>query len=83
MKPASLVLVIVALLAPLSGCSEEKAPSAEAPPAAPAAPAEPAPEAPEASADEACLRGVLVSYAGATAAPEGVTRTKEEASARA
>ena len=70
----------------LGGCpapeaNDDSPPPASSAPETTAAPATAAP--PAASPDEACFRHVLVSYAGAQKAPEGVHRSQEEARSRA
>jgi peptidyl-prolyl cis-trans isomerase SurA len=80
---------LLALLAPifLSACGSESPAAPSAPPApaaqpvtAAAAPLEEADESPtDDYPDEACMQGVVLGYAGAPAAPPGVTRTQEEA----
>lgn len=81
-------LTLVAVVAALA-CEDEPAPTA--PPAAAAdeartetheAAATPAPPSPGPE-DEACVLGVVVAWDGATPTPPGVSRTEEEARARA
>lgn len=87
--------VLITLMSVVA-CSKEPAPAPEppAPPTAAPAPAAQAPAAaptqapasvldPVAAAEEACGQIVVVSYAGADHAKEGVTRDKEAARARA
>jgi len=76
-RTALAALAVTAVV--LGGCSEET-------PAEPSpVPAEPAVEAPppDPYPNEACIEGPVVSYAGAQGAPEGVTRSKEEARQKA
>jgi parvulin-like peptidyl-prolyl isomerase len=71
------------ILGALLGCSDPS-PAAAPPPVPPASPpveAEPAPEA--ADSDLACARVIVVSWQGATAAADTVTRSEDEARVRA
>lgn len=69
------------------GCGDEPAPPSAEPSAEPTAAPEPTPEpepAPQPSdPNEACARVVVVAWQGATAAPAEITRSKDEARARA
>lgn len=77
-------LIILSLV--FSGCDDEPAttpdePETEAPPEVEQPEPEPEPEA--ADPNEACVLGVVVSFAGATPASIGVTRSEDEARTRA
>ncbi len=75
---------LAGLLAACGSDSESAEAPAEAPTPPPVPTAEPTPAPPaDAYPNEACMQGVLVAYDGATPPTQGVTRTKEEAAARA
>ncbi len=74
------LLLALALLSTACG-GEEAAPAA--PPAEPPAPPEPEAPPPPAYPNEACARVIVVAWQGATAAGEDVTRSEDEARARA
>jgi peptidyl-prolyl cis-trans isomerase SurA len=87
-RSPTLLSLLVLLLLVLSALACEKAPLPEARPAEPAPeatppPNAPSPEAPARSEEEACAQVIVVSYTGASFAPESVTRSELDARARA
>ncbi len=78
-------LALAATVLAALACDDEPSPAAPSEPATPSEPAAPTPqnEAPVEPNEEACVLGVVVAWDGATPTPPGVTRTEEEARARA
>lgn len=81
MRPTSLLFTLAALVACGNSSSDTAASQQGVTPPTPVAPPEPPAQPP--SADEACAQVVVVAWQGAAHAAESVTRTKEEARARA
>jgi len=89
MRARILVLTLVSLAACSSGATPSPAPApAPPPPAPPSAPTPPTPAAPDVDgphgrATDVCGQILVVAWHGAEHAPDGVTRTEQEAQARA
>jgi len=76
--------VALALVLSLVAACDDPPPAAPVQPPEPATPVAPAePPAPDPAAGEACARVVVVAWRGAEHAADGVTRTEDEARARA